>query len=137
VRKPKALGRDARVAVFSPASPGSEAKVAAGVVELRRLGFCGWKMPGPRQPEGYFAARCGSRGERNSVNLLNDAGVGDALVGSRGGYGSNYLLDASLASSVNEPKVLMGFSDLASLQIFLWQAASMGNVLWTDGGGRT
>ncbi len=118
VRKPKALGRDARVAVFSPASPGSEAKVAAGVVELRRLGFAA-EMPGPRQPEGYFAASAESR-RAEFVNLLNDAGI-DALVGSRGGYGSNHLLDASLASSVNEPKVLMGFSDLASLQIFLWQ----------------
>ena len=118
VRKPKALGRDARIAVFAPASPGSEAKVAAGVAELRRLGFAA-EMPGPRQAEGYFAASVDARREE-FVSLLNDAGV-DALVGSRGGYGSNYLLDASLASAVNEPKVLMGFSDLTSLQIFLWQ----------------
>jgi muramoyltetrapeptide carboxypeptidase len=118
VRKPKALGRDARIAVFAPASPGSDARVAAGVAELRRLGFAA-EMPGPRRPEGYFAASAELR-RAEFVNLLNDAGV-DALVGSRGGYGSNYLLDASLASAVNEPKVLMGFSDLTSLQIFLWQ----------------
>src|SRR6266481_7633124 len=118
VRKPKALGRDARIAVFSPASPGSEAKVAAGVAELRRLGVAA-EMPGPRQPEGYFAASAEAR-RAEFVKLLNDVGV-DALVGSRGGYGSNYLLDASLASAVGEPKVVIGFSDLTSLQIFLWQ----------------
>jgi muramoyltetrapeptide carboxypeptidase len=118
VRKPKALERGARIAVFAPASPGSEAKVAAGIAELRRLGFAA-EMPEASQPEGYFAASAGAR-RAEFVKLLNDAGV-DALVGSRGGYGSNYLLDASLASAVDEPKAVIGFSDLTSLQIFLWQ----------------
>ena len=118
VRKPRALERGARVAVFAPASPGSEAKVAAGVAELRRLGFAA-EMPEPLQPEGYFAASAGAR-RAEFVRLLNDAGV-DGLVGSRGGYGSNYLLDASLASALDEPKAVIGFSDLTSLQIFLWQ----------------
>jgi muramoyltetrapeptide carboxypeptidase len=45
----------------------------------------------------------------------------DALIGLRGGYGSNYLLDESLIEKVDEPKCLLGFSDLSSLQIFLWQ----------------
>jgi muramoyltetrapeptide carboxypeptidase len=118
VRKPKALGRDARVAVFAPASPGSEAKVAAGVTELRRLGFAA-EVPGPLQPEGYFAASAEAR-RAEFVKLLNDPAIA-ALIGSRGGYGSNYLLDASLASAVGEPKALIGFSDLTSLQIYLWQ----------------
>jgi muramoyltetrapeptide carboxypeptidase len=118
VRKPKALGRDARVAVFAPASPGSEAKVSAGVAELRRLGFAA-EMPGVRQAEGYFAASAEAR-RAEFVKLLNDPAIA-ALIGSRGGYGSNYLLDASLASAVGEPKALIGFSDLTSLQIFLWQ----------------
>jgi muramoyltetrapeptide carboxypeptidase len=112
------LGRGARVAVFAPASPGSETKVAAGVAELRRLGFAA-DVPEPRQAEGYFAASAEAR-RAEFLELLNDAGV-DALVGSRGGYGSNYLLDESLASAVGEPKALIGFSDLTSLQIFLWQ----------------
>src|SRR5258706_10957009 len=118
VRKPKALASGARVAVFAPASPGSETRVAAGVAELRRLGFVA-EMPAPRQVEGYFAAGAEAR-RAEFVNLLNDRGV-DALIGTRGGYGSNYLLDASLASAVGEPKVVIGFSDLTSLQIFLWQ----------------
>ena len=118
VRKPKALASGARVAVFAPASPGSETRVAAGVAELRRLGFVA-EMPAPRQVEGYFAAGAEAR-RAEFVNLLNDRGV-DALIGTRGGYGSNYLLDASLASAVGEPKAVIGFSDLTSLQIFLWQ----------------
>jgi muramoyltetrapeptide carboxypeptidase len=76
-------------------------------------------MPEPSEAEGYFAASAEAR-RAEFLELLNDAGV-DALVGSRGGYGSNYLLDESLASAVGEPKALIGFSDLSSLQIFLWQ----------------
>src|ERR1700730_1812390 len=118
VRKPKALERGARVALFAPASPGSEEKVKAGTAELRRLGFRA-EPPAAQEPEGYFAANAeGRRGE--FLRLLDDASV-DGLIGLRGGYGANYLLDASLASAVGEPKVVIGFSDLTSLQIFLWQ----------------
>jgi muramoyltetrapeptide carboxypeptidase len=117
-RKPKVLARGARVAVFAPASPASEAKVAAGVAELRRLGFDA-EVPEMKQPDGYFAASAEIR-RFEFVSLLGDAKI-DALIGVRGGYGSNYLLDASLASAVGEPKAVIGFSDLSSLQIFLWQ----------------
>jgi muramoyltetrapeptide carboxypeptidase len=116
VRKPKALASGGRVAVFAPASPGSEAKVAAGVAELRRLGFAA-EMPERRESEGYFAAGAETR-RAEFLKLVNDTEI-DALIGSRGGYGSNYLLDASLALS--DPKAIIGFSDLTSLQIFLWQ----------------
>jgi muramoyltetrapeptide carboxypeptidase len=118
VRKPKALQRGARVAVFAPASPASEQKIVAGVAELKRLGFAA-EMPARRQPEGYFAASAEER-RAEFFRLLQDTNV-DALVGLRGGYGSNYLLHASLASDVGEPKAIVGFSDLSSLQIFLWQ----------------
>lgn len=118
VRKPKALQRGARVAVFAPASPASEQKIAAGVAELKRLGFAA-EMHARRQPEGYFAASAEER-RAEFFRLLQDTNV-DALVGLRGGYGSNYLLHASLASDVGEPKAIVGFSDLSSLQIFLWQ----------------
>jgi muramoyltetrapeptide carboxypeptidase len=69
--------------------------------------------------EGYFAASSEAR-RAEFLRLLGDAKV-DGLIGLRGGYGATYLLDASLASGVGEPKVVIGFSDLTSLQIFLWQ----------------
>jgi muramoyltetrapeptide carboxypeptidase len=118
VRKAKALERGARVAVFAPASPGNEAQVKAGVAELRRLGFVA-ELPAAERPEGYFAASAEAR-RAEFLRLLDDSNV-DGLIGLRGGYGANYLLDASLASAVGEPKAVIGFSDLTSLQIFLWQ----------------
>jgi muramoyltetrapeptide carboxypeptidase len=118
VRKPKALERGARVAVFAPASPGSEAKAAAGVAELRRLGFV-VDPPAAQHSDGYFAASAEAR-RAEFLRLQGDAEV-DGLIGLRGGYGSNYLLDVKLASAVGTPKTVIGFSDLTSLQIFLWQ----------------
>ena len=118
VRKPKALQRGARVAVFAPASPGSEARAAAGIAELKRLGFAA-EMPAAQKSEGYFAAGIGER-RAEFLGLVKDESV-DGLVGLRGGYGSNYLVDEGLASIVAEPKSFIGFSDLSSLQIFLWQ----------------
>jgi muramoyltetrapeptide carboxypeptidase len=118
VSKPKALERGARVAVFAPASPGGDAKVAAGIAELERLGLV-VEPPAMQQPEGYFAASTEARGAE-LVRLLGDAKV-NGVIGMRGGYGSNYLLGRKLAAAVGEPKVVVGFSDLTSLQIFLWQ----------------
>jgi muramoyltetrapeptide carboxypeptidase len=118
VRKPQALGRGARVGVFASASPANDAKVAAGVAELKRLGFA-VDIPVVQRTEGYFAASAEAR-RTELVSLLGNMKI-DGLVGLRGGYGSNYLLDASLAAGAVEPKVVIAFSDLSSLQIFLWQ----------------
>jgi muramoyltetrapeptide carboxypeptidase len=43
-----------------------------------------------------------------------------AIFCTRGGYGSNYLLDG-LSVALSVPKILLGYSDVTSLQIFLWQ----------------
>jgi len=118
MRKPKALERGARVAVFAPASPGSEEKVTAGITELQRLEFV-VEPPAMQQVEGYFAGSVEARGAE-LARLLGDTNV-DAVIGVRGGYGSNYLLGATLAAAAREPKVVVGFSDLTSLQIFLWK----------------
>jgi muramoyltetrapeptide carboxypeptidase len=75
--------------------------------------------PRAQRPEGYFAASLEER-RAELLRLLGDSKV-DGVIGVRGGYGSNYLLDASLASVAGEPKAVIGFSDLSSLQIFLWQ----------------
>jgi muramoyltetrapeptide carboxypeptidase len=85
---------------------------------LRRLGFVVEPLAAER-PDGYFAASTEIR-RAELLKLLSHADV-DALIGLRGGYGSNYLLDERLEAAATEPKVLLGFSDLTWLQIFLWQ----------------
>ena len=43
-----------------------------------------------------------------------------AIFCTRGGYGSNYLLE-NFGSAPEIPKLFVGFSDLTSIEIFLWQ----------------
>lgn len=117
-RKPKALRKGSKVAVFAPASPAEQLEVTAGLAELRRLGyeFAPVQLPGS---EGYFAASTESRREAFLKAARHPEIAG--LIALRGGYGANYLLDADLASQLQEPKCVIGFSDLTSLQIYLWQ----------------
>jgi muramoyltetrapeptide carboxypeptidase len=118
IRKPKALRAGDRVAVFAPASPATEVKIKAGLAELARLGFV-TEPPSRNSAEGYFASRANVRREE-FLRMLAERDV-DALIGLRGGYGSNYLLDEQLVEKLENPKCVVGFSDLSSLQIFLWQ----------------
>ena len=118
VHKPKPLRAGARLAVFSPASPGTSEKHAAGLAELKRLGFsCEPALT--QSPEGYFAMPTAAR----RAELLSKLAAPevDGLVALRGGYGSTYLLDENLTAGLSRPKCILGFSDVTSLQTFLWQ----------------
>ncbi|HLZ90235.1 MAG TPA: LD-carboxypeptidase [Candidatus Acidoferrum sp.] len=121
--KPKALQQGDTLAVFAPASPAEKKSCAAGLAELRRMKF-GISATDNRllSSEGYFAASLEERRQEFLDALAAEKVAG--LVALRGGYGSTYLLEEALAQKVREPKVLIGFSDLTSLQIFLWQRAS-------------
>ncbi len=120
VRKPKALHAGSRLAVIAPASPGIKEPEERGVAELLRLGFA-VELSGPRTSQGYFAASIAAR-RAEFTESLRDAQI-EGLISLRGGYGSNYLLDDALAAEIGAvaPKCLIGFSDITSLQIFLWQ----------------
>ncbi|MGB8476440.1 MAG: LD-carboxypeptidase [Candidatus Acidiferrum sp.] len=118
VRKPRALDSRSVLMPFAPASPAEFAKVVAGAEELRRLGF-GVADSTPLAAEGYFA---GSAPERQGefLSALEREDV-DGLVAIRGGYGSNYILDRLEVRHHDAPKAILGYSDLTSLQAFLWK----------------
>lgn len=117
-QKPKALHIGSRIAAIAPASPAKEDRITSGKRELERLGF----SVAPQRtmnPQGYFT---GAAEERRSefLNALNDSSI-DAVIATRGGYGSAYLLDEPLPASLPPIKPVVGFSDLTTLQIYLWQ----------------
>jgi muramoyltetrapeptide carboxypeptidase len=117
--KPAPLHSGASVRVLSLASPVDESRLGAGIQEIERLGY---------QPKldrekvlargGFFAGATASRSAalREALTEL-DTG---AIFCSRGGYGSNYLLEG-LSVALAAPKILLGYSDITSLQVFLWQ----------------
>jgi muramoyltetrapeptide carboxypeptidase len=119
LHKPPALHRGNGVNVVSLASPVDEKRLNRGWDELARLGYV---VKGDRSlvlaREGFFA---GSKGDR--VRAFKEAlcdTESRAIFSARGGYGSNYLLDA-LNDVHASPKILCGYSDITSLQIFLRQ----------------
>jgi muramoyltetrapeptide carboxypeptidase len=118
VRKPRALSGGGRFMPFGPASPAEPFRIAAGIAELVRLGF----RVADRAVfanDGYFAGLTGNR--RDDFTAALERHDIDALVGARGGYGSNYILDGLEISTAASPKIILGFSDLTSLHIFMWQ----------------
>ena len=121
VRKPRALNSRSVLMPFAPASPAEFAKVLAGADELRNMGFQVADAT-PLTPEGYFAGSLSGRRNEFLSELQRDDV--DALVAVRGGYGSNYLLDNLEVQRATAPKVILGYSDLTSLQIYLWMRHS-------------
>jgi len=118
VQKPKGIRPGSRFAPIAPASPAKDDRIAAGKRELERLGFA----VAPQRKlsaEGYFT---GSAKERRDEFLaaLNDS-RSHALITTRGGFGSVYLLDEGLPDHLPTTKPVVGFSDLTTLQIYLWQ----------------
>lgn len=90
-----------------------------GSDELKRLGYL------PKCDDAAVLARDGFFAGSASARLaaLKEAlseRETRAVFCARGGYGSNYLLD-TLSVALATPKIFSGFSDITSLQIFLWQ----------------
>lgn len=117
--KPSAVPNDALVAVVSPASTPQQDRVERGLQALRDLGYAPQTADhiltrGPL----YFAGTPEMR-----VRDLHHAFADDevrAIFCTRGGYGSNYLLDAlDLDLIAESAKPFIGYSDLTALQLWL------------------
>jgi len=113
--RPKALKPGAKVALVSPASPGSELESAVLADELvATLGLVPKRMPAAARQTMYLA---GSDEERAAdLNAaFRDPSV-DAIWCIRGGYGSGRLLPHLDWTAIREnPKPLLGFSDITAL----------------------
>jgi muramoyltetrapeptide carboxypeptidase len=120
--KPPALVPGSTIVVVSPASSCKENRLKRGCENLERLGYRVQRNTTSRNPEGYFAAPLDTRlGEFQHALASPDS---QAIFCSRGGYGSAELLDGLKISRIKQPKILCGFSDVTSLQMFLWQSLS-------------
>jgi muramoyltetrapeptide carboxypeptidase len=116
--KPNAPAKGSRVGIFAPSSPAEENRIQRGLDELRKLGFVP-QANFARDSQAYFSASATSR-LNDFRTLLNDPDI-TALIALRGGYGSNYMLDELWREGGLSSKCIVGYSDLTSLQILLWQ----------------
>jgi muramoyltetrapeptide carboxypeptidase len=117
--KPLALRPGDGVRVVSPASPVQEEHLQKGCEELVRIGYAPKiDRASVLARNGFFAGSTSDRLTAFKEALAEP--TTRAVFCSRGGYGSNYLLDDWNASA-GAAKIFMGASDITSLQIFLWQ----------------
>jgi muramoyltetrapeptide carboxypeptidase len=114
-----ALRRGAKVTVISPASYPQPEKLAKGVEALGRLGYLPWVGPHAlNKTHYYFAGTPQARLEDLHAAFLDPACA--AIFCSRGGYGSNYLLEGLDLGLIREhPKPFIAHSDMTCMQTWL------------------
>jgi muramoyltetrapeptide carboxypeptidase len=120
--KPPAVHPGDSVRVLSIASPADEARLEKGRDELARLGY----VPIVDR-EAVLAADGFTSGSAAARLIALKQGLSEtttrAVFCTRGGYGSTQLLEG-LSVALMPPKIVLGYSDVTSLQIFLWQKFS-------------
>lgn len=119
VLKPPAVPAGARVAVIAPASSARIERLDAGIAALRKLGYRvaeGKHLRG-RAPQ-YFSGTVQDRLDDLHAAFADPEIA--AIFCSRGGYGSNYLLEEiDLELIRRNPKPLFAYSDMTVLQTWL------------------
>lgn len=112
--KPPALRPGEKIGLIAPASSFNQQAFLAGCDRLRQMGYDPVYSENIFDRDLYFAGSAERRLHELKELLLRDDVK--ALVGVRGGYGSNYLLERlEFKEFVRHPKILLGSSDLTSL----------------------
>jgi muramoyltetrapeptide carboxypeptidase len=118
MRKPRALRSGDRVAIVAPASPFDREEFAAGVEELRALGFDPVYDASVFDRERYVAGTAEVRAGAFR-QAWNDPATA-ALIAARGGYGSVQLLPLLEAADFTGPaKAFVAYSDNTSILSWL------------------
>lgn len=112
--KPRALKSGDKIGVIAPASSFNRQAFLGGCDRLRKMGYEPVYSEDIFDRDLYFAGNAERRLRELEKFLLRDDIA--ALIGVRGGYGSNYLLPhLKFDFFAAHPKILLGCSDLTSL----------------------
>lgn len=123
--KPKALRPGSMLGLVTPASIAKQELVYLGIAELERMGYRTKLFPHALDsgPLNYAGSR------ENRVADLHAAFADpevDALVCTRGGWGAAELLPLLNAELISDnPKALLGYSDITSLHVWLQREANL------------
>jgi muramoyltetrapeptide carboxypeptidase len=122
--KPAALNLGDTVGIVAPASVVKRPDLEAGCEALRRAGYRPFYFDSILDKDLYFAGSV-ERRARELEEMFTRKEI-KAIVCARGGYGSNYLLEAlDLEVIKNYPKIFVGYSDLTSLLTYFSDAAGL------------
>jgi muramoyltetrapeptide carboxypeptidase len=125
--RPAALCPGDLVALVSPSGPTRPERVARGIELLTGWGLRVELATNAYAREGYLAGGDALRlADLNTA--LSDPRV-RGVICTRGGYGVQRVVDGLDYAAVREdPKVVVGFSDITALQLGLWRAARLATV---------
>jgi len=121
--KPPALRKGDKVGIVASASNIKRELLERGCEGLRRLGYEPFYFDSILERDLYFAGSVERRTrELEEMFVREDV---RAIICARGGYGSNYLLNAlDLRKIAAHPKIFVGYSDLTSLLTRFTDAAN-------------
>lgn len=122
--KPAPLRPGDRVAVVAPAGPVHERALAGGIKVLESLGFRAVLGTHLRERRGYLAGNDEARAEDLNAALRDPEVRG--IICARGGYGTGRILPlVDYAAARNDPKVVVGYSDVTALHLALGRQAGL------------
>jgi muramoyltetrapeptide carboxypeptidase len=114
-----AVPRGAGISVVAPASFAHAERIEAGVERLRALGFSPRFADNAQTRGPLFFAGTSEQRLADLHNSFLDLET-KIVMCLRGGYGSNYLLDALDLEAIRaHPKPFFAYSDLTGIQLFL------------------
>lgn len=120
--KPPALQAGDTVGIVAPASNIKRELLDAGCETLRKLGYKTFYFDSIFDQDLYFAGSVERRARELEEMFRRDEVR--AVICARGGYGSNYLLDAlDLEKIAAHPKIFVGYSDNTTLLTYFADSA--------------
>jgi muramoyltetrapeptide carboxypeptidase len=120
--KPPVLQRGDTIGIVASASNIERSLLESGCERLRQLGYRPIYLDSIFEQDLYFAGSVERRArELEEMFIREDV---QAIVCARGGYGSNYLLEAlDIKKIAAHPKIFAGYSDLTTLLTYISDAA--------------
>jgi len=117
--KPRAVAPDAQWSVIAPASFAQPDRIRGGLEALRALGYKPVVARNASERGPLYFAGTGEQRRCDLHEAFADVNT-RAVIATRGGYGSNYLLESlDLTLIQQNPKPLFAYSDLTGIQLRL------------------
>jgi muramoyltetrapeptide carboxypeptidase len=124
--KPKGLRKGDCIGILSPASPPDKKKLKQGIKYIESSGFR-IKMFAPKRRTGYFSGTDDERAEQINKAFIDEEV--DAIICSRGGYGSMRILEkVDYTNILSHPKLLVGFSDITALHFAVFKKCGLSSL---------
>lgn len=121
---PRHLEKGNTLGLVSPGGFITDEELKETVETVEKLGFKAYYRPSVTAREGYFGGSDKLRAD-DLMHMFTNNKV-DAILCTRGGYGSNRILNLLDFDAIKQnPKALIGYSDITSLLVAIYQKTGL------------